>query len=77
MSPHHCLLFAETKFEKSKKENENDSGGEEGKIHPQTTFRLETGDESDDRRVTGRDRPNRIGEISPGNHARPPIEAID
>ena len=50
MSPHHCLLFAETKFEKSKEENENDSGGEDGKIHPQTTFRLETGD---DRRVTG------------------------
>ena len=42
MSPHHCLLFAETKFEKSKEENENDSGGEDGKIRPQTTFQLET-----------------------------------
>ena len=40
MSPHHCLLFAETKFEKSKKENENDSGGEDGKIRSQTTFRF-------------------------------------
>ena len=65
MSPHHCLLFAETKFEKSK-EKKNDSGGEDGKIRSQTTFRLETGD---DRKVTDRDRSNRIAEISSGNHA--------